>query len=205
MGGLATGCRCGYRNRQNEALSYWTYAVWRTNVWAYTVLARVLMEAHVMSHTTMLRKSGHVLAECEKPADTRVARFWDGFINIVHSQGVGAPSDRWYVVQVEHFIASAKGKRLDAHVPEEVDAYLRRLGASTSLSDWQFRQAVHALQILFCLVVKVPWCRAVDWEYWKGAAQQLGSQHPTLARDYQAVPANDFAAEVRDGGGLQDL
>ena len=158
-----------------------------------------------MPKKAIRRKNGILPSECQKPADTRVARFWDGFINVAHSQGVSATSDRWYVVQVERFIASAKGKRLDAHTPEDVDAYLRKLGESTSLLDWQFRQSVHALQILFCMVVKVSWCGVVDWEYWKGVAQQLGNRHPTVGRDYQPVPAQVHVADVQGGGGLEEV
>jgi len=119
--------------------------------------------------------------------DTRVSRFWDRYLEAVHLQGVGSPKDRWYVMRVEDFIARSQGKRLSAHVPEDVNTYFRALSGSDGVVDWQFLQSVDAIQILFRSVLRVGWVDEVDWGFWKNSAQQLGSSHATVARDYQPL------------------
>ena len=46
------------------------------------------------------------------------------------------------------------------------------------MEDWQFRQAVDAVQKLFELV-GVSWLQEVDWRYWRESARLLPADHPT--------------------------
>jgi hypothetical protein len=45
-----------------------------------------------------------------------------------------------------------------------VDAYLTDLGRKPGLKDWQFRQAVDAIRMLFVLA-GVDWQERVDWDH----------------------------------------
>jgi len=32
------------------------------------------------------------------------------------------------------------------------------------MESWQMAQIVHALQLLFCQLLAVPWCGEIDWD-----------------------------------------
>jgi len=80
-----------------------------------------------------------------------------------------------------------------------VDGYLRRLGRLDGIEDWQFRQAVDAIQTLF-RVAGLATADRVDWGFWHASAQSLMPDHPTLARETQpqekpAVSGDRFKAK----------
>lgn len=119
-----------------------------------------------------------------------IQRFWDKYLALLHRCGVKPPADRWYVRHAERYIESLPGRRLGEHRPADVTGYLADLGRLGRMQDWQFRQAVDALQKLFELV-GVSWLREVDWRYWRESARSLPTDHPTLAR---SLPLGDGAA-----------
>ena len=114
------------------------------------------------------------------PSETR---FWDRYIAVVHRHGHRAPSDRWYVKRAEDYLASNAGKSLEEHTSAEVVAYLRDLGREGALKDWQYGQAVTALEYLFKDLLERPWSGEFDWAYWKDSSRQLEADHPTVARE----------------------
>ncbi len=120
----------------------------------------------------------------------KIERFWDRFIDIVHKNGVKKPSDRWYVTRAEEYIAAHSDKRLQNHTRDDVESWLAVLGRKNSLNSWQFRQAVHAMQILFCEMVKAEWATDVDWDHWKEAAKDLEPDHVTIGREGGSAPSN---------------
>ncbi|MGH8556383.1 MAG: integron integrase [Methylococcales bacterium] len=61
-------------------------------------------------------------------------------------------------------------------------------GRKSHLADWQFRQTVDAIEILFRQMLKAAWVDEVDWDFWRQSAHQLEDDHATVARDYQPVP-----------------
>ena len=63
---------------------------------------------------------------------------------------------------------SLEDRRLADQGPDDVNAYLGDLGRIGRLKEWQFRQTVDAIQILF-LLIKAPWLHQVNWEDWKGS------------------------------------
>jgi integron integrase len=125
------------------------------------------------------------MKQVEKIADKtdKIERFWDRFIAIVRTSGVKKPFDRWYVIRAEEYIGSYPDKRLQDHTKEDIESWLGALGRKNNLKSWQFRQAVHAIQILFCEIVKAPFAKDVDWEHWKEAARELPSDHVTIGRE----------------------
>jgi len=112
-----------------------------------------------------------------------VDRFWDRYIAIVRKYGINHPFDRWYVIRTEDYIKAHSEKRLYDHDQQDVEAWLTMLGRKSELNDWQFKQAVHAIQILFCELIKSNWSADIDWEHWKTGAQQLETDHATVGRD----------------------
>jgi hypothetical protein len=118
--------------------------------------------------------------------EEKVRSFWDRYIKKVHESGTQPPFDRWMVKRAEQYIASFPGRKLAALEAGDVDRYLADLGKQAALKDWQFRQAIDAIRILFELV-GVDWLDAVDWNQWRASARQLERNHPTVARDDSPV------------------
>ena len=119
-----------------------------------------------------------------------IQRFWDKYLALLHRGGVKPPADRWYVRRAELYIESVPGRRLGEHRPAGVTGHLADLGRPGRMEDWQFRQAVDALQKLFELV-GVSWLHEVDWRYWRESARSLPADHPTIAR---SLPLRDGAS-----------
>ena len=63
-----------------------------------------------------------------------------------------------------------------------MERYLKEKGRSEELTDWQFRQMVDALRILFTGVVSSAWADKFDWSGWKAGARDLPADHATIAR-----------------------
>jgi integron integrase len=127
------------------------------------------------------------MANNPSTGEDKVRSFWDRYVQKVHESGVKEPFDRWMVRRAEQYIAAHPSRRLAEHTAADVDAYLTGLGRDAALKDWQFRQAVDAIRMLFALA-GVDWLERVDWEHWRGSARSLASDHPTVARDYGLVP-----------------
>jgi len=94
-----------------------------------------------------------------------VARFWDKYIEVLSKQGVKESSRRWYVKRVEQYIKHFSDERLQSHTHEHVTKYFTEIGHEGRLSDWQFRQVVDAIRILFCDLLNAELGSAVDWHY----------------------------------------
>ena len=77
----------------------------------------------------------------------------------------------------------SNGKRLAQHAAGDVQRYLSEKSRHTFIKDWQFQQIVVALKILFSDMVSVPWSGEFPWQGWIDAAQELGNDHATVARD----------------------
>ncbi|MFC1588918.1 integron integrase [Pseudomonadota bacterium] len=119
------------------------------------------------------------------------SRFWDNYINTLVKQEVKESVRRWYVKRVEQYIRHYSDERLRTHSAKHVVAFFTEVGREGKLSDWQFRQTVDAIRILFCRLLQSDWCKTVDWEYWLEASKRLTPAHATLARESVA----ELAAE----------
>lgn len=119
--------------------------------------------------------------------DQSVSRFWDKFIDKTRSYGVNNHSARWYVRHAEQYIKSKPKKRLANHSAHDVESYLRSSGGISRLQDWQYKQIVTSLKILFVDMVKPAWANQFPWDQYIEHAQALPGNHATVARDYQEV------------------
>ena len=114
--------------------------------------------------------------------------FWNRYLEILVQRGVKEAARRWYVRRAEEFIRAAGGKKLQEHSVAEVNRYLEEQGRKDGILDWQFLQVVDATQILL-QTAKADCLSGVDWEYWRNAAQALGVNHPTIAREGGILPS----------------
>lgn len=111
------------------------------------------------------------------------SRFWDRYISILAEQGVKETIRRWYVRRVEQYIRHYPDERLRSHSARHVVGFFTEIGRDSKLADWQLRQTVDAIRILFCDLLHSEPCAAVDWEYWAAASTRLTPSHTTLARE----------------------
>lgn len=110
-------------------------------------------------------------------------KFWNSYIGQLNKRAIKENSQRWYVIHVEQYVKSIPDKKLKYHTSENVTQYFSVVGRNNSLTEWQFRQCIQALDILFCEVLRVTWYQEVDWNYWYSSARQLKPSHPSIARE----------------------
>ena len=90
-----------------------------------------------------------------------VSLFWEKYIEILVNQGVKDTVRRWHVKRVEQYIAYYPDERLASHTPQHVTKFFKELGRNSRLKDWQIRQAVDAIRILFCDFLNLHLCDSV--------------------------------------------
>ena len=95
----------------------------------------------------------------------KVSRFWEKYVEKTKIYHVPANAVRWYVKHVERYIKAHADLRLAQHTTQNINDYLDDLGRTARLSDWQFKQAIKALKILFIDLVRAPWAEVFPWRY----------------------------------------
>jgi len=116
-------------------------------------------------------------------ASRAVQRFWHNYFSILEKSSVPERVRPWYRKHVEGYIRAHSGRRLGEHLPHDVDEYLAAKGRMAQVQEWQFRQIVDALRLLFCDLIGSPWAASYDWLRWRVFARTLESDHVTLSRD----------------------
>ena len=115
--------------------------------------------------------------------DQSVRKFWDKYIILLGNNGIKPGQQRWYVRRVEAYIYHYTDQKLATHTPDHVTQYFHVLGRQKRLKDWQFQQAVRAIQTLFCDFIRAEWAATFDWQHWIDSARELESDHATIARE----------------------
>jgi len=96
--------------------------------------------------------------------DDQISRFWNRYVEKTASYHIKESSIKWYVRYVEQYIATHKSYRLSLHCADGVGHYLSDIGRRGYLKDWQFKQLVTALKILFVDIVKSDWAASFPWD-----------------------------------------
>lgn len=122
-----------------------------------------------------------------------VRRFWHKYLSFLEKSGISEKVRPWYRRHVERYIAAHEGRRLQTHSAQEVDAYLNKLGRMSSVSEWQFRQVVDALRLLFTGLLRLNWALEYDWYRWRAFARELAPDDPSVLRS-GGVPSPENAA-----------
>lgn len=102
------------------------------------------------------------------------------------------PAARDYYVRWAESWIKARGHRSAQRTLD----YFESLGRSTSMADWQFRQAVDASRILAVDVLAIPWASNFDWQGLIDQARALEAHHRTHARETIQV-RSDLPSQVR--------
>jgi hypothetical protein len=92
------------------------------------------------------------------------------------------------VRDAESYIKAHEGLPLQQHGPAQLENYLRTQGRNPHLESWQYKQMLHAREILFVEMVKAPWAKSYPWQDWAATAETLPADHVTLDRAYRPLP-----------------
>jgi len=135
--------------------------------------------------------------------DDSIARFWDKYIEKTKAYGVKDTSIKWYVKHVEGYINANSHLRLARHRPDDIRYYLAEVAGKGYLKDWQFRQLVYALRILFMDIVKLDWAGDFPWEQQLDFADTLPkSPAPKLEPSYSF---SDHDTDSQKGGVFSEV
>ncbi|KZY39803.1 hypothetical protein A3752_17335 [Oleiphilus sp. HI0081] len=118
--------------------------------------------------------------------DDREKRFWNNYIAQLSERNIKPALFQWYVRHCEQFIRYYTDVRLKEHTDQSVQDYFSNLLESNKLKAWQKRQVVDAIHCLF-LSIHSPFCKQVDWDYWKMSCKELEADHVSNARNNTPV------------------
>jgi len=92
-----------------------------------------------------------------------ISRFWGKYLSKTVSYKVPEPSRKWYVRRVEAFINAHAGHKLATLAAQDMRDDLDVIGRNERMEDWQFKQSVDALRILFVEWVRSSWVAGFVW------------------------------------------
>jgi integron integrase len=141
----------------------------------------------------------------ERTEDPRVTSFWTRYMDVLKLFRIPDKALPWYRRHVEGFVRDHPQIRLREHTPESVETWLQRQGSLPQLADWQFRQKVDALRLLFAHGLKLPWATDFDWQRWSAGAEALNADHPSVMRTYEMIDKAVENAKNRLGKEHPDL
>jgi len=95
-----------------------------------------------------------------------ISRFWEDFTAKSIAYGVNPDSVRWFVRYAELYIKAMPDQRLTTHSAQNVEQYFQGKGRNKFLKDWQYKQLVTSLKILFVYVIESPWASSFPWQRW---------------------------------------
>ena len=107
--------------------------------------------------------------------DQSISRFWEKFSFKSKKYGVKAKSVRWLVKHAESYIKQYPDVKLALHSEDFVTNYLSDKCRDKLLFDWQFRQVLLAIKILFTEMVHVEWAEGYLWDKWNEKSNSLKS------------------------------
>ena len=130
---------------------------------------------------------------------------WTRFLTLLRERGIKDSSARWHVFRAEQFLKTRRDGDPTAFAAEDIAGYLRAVGGNARLEDWQYRQVVEALEVLFARVLELPWAATFDWSFWHDSARRLKPTHATIARDQPDPNRSPEAPGAREPGTREQL
>jgi len=112
--------------------------------------------------------------------DLSISRFWNKFSSKSKKYGVKPDAVLWMVKHAERYIKFYPDDKLAHHRAEFVTQYLKEKYRNPLLLDWQFRQILLTIKILFTEMVHVDWGKEYAWEMWDKKAGILKSANKTV-------------------------
>lgn len=126
-----------------------------------------------------------------------VSRFWDKFSKKSMKYGVKDDAVVWMVRRAEVYIKYYPNDKLVHHTASFVTQYLKDKYRNPLLLDWQFRQIVLVLKILFTEMEHVDWAMNYDWKQWEEKSKSLKSANKTT-KDFSTTDLKRLKESLRD-------
>lgn len=126
-----------------------------------------------------------------------VSRFWDKFSTKSKKYGVKDDAVIWMVRRAEGYIKYYPNDKLANHSAEFVTQYLKDKYRNPLLLDWQFRQILLVLKILFTEMVHVDWAFNYAWDQWDKKSKSLKSSHKTT-KDFSSSDLKRLKESLND-------
>ncbi len=128
--------------------------------------------------------------------------FWCDYANFVLSRNVSGHAAEWSVRYAQQFAYGLDGVKLKDVDKAYLVRYFDELGRCDNIVVWRYRQAVSAVEMLFEMLAVNPVLKAFNWDECREAAQELGREHPTMARAVSSVET--VARRAEKGAALND-
>ncbi len=106
---------------------------------------------------------------------------WQKYIDLLAIKQIPEIAQRWYVYRVEQFLKSQPSLKVTDFSVSDIESHFQDLARDKNLLDWQFVQAIEAIQFLLVDLSSTPTAQQIDWDYWRQAAKTLEPNHATLA------------------------
>ncbi len=104
------------------------------------------------------------MSQNDSPAvQASIENFWDNYLFILEKNTIPAKSRPWYRKHVEAYIKANNNIPLNTHTGQHIDRYLNAKGRLPQLKEWQFRQIVDALRLLFSELIRTQWSTSYYW------------------------------------------
>ena len=116
-------------------------------------------------------------------SDVKIARFWENYISKLDNYNIKQSAIRWHVKHAERYIKAHDGIRLVNHTRQHVENYLEQQSRKPGIKDWQHKQIIRSLQVLFYELVASEWAKSFPWEQRILEATSLSLDHDTIARE----------------------
>jgi len=132
---------------------------------------------------------------------------WQKYLDLLFHKRIPEKHRRWYVKRVEDFLMEFPGKKLQDFSARDLEMYLQARSSDSSLTAWQYRQMVDALQLLFVDLSSSSLAKTLDWGYWKEAYVQLKPEKSYLSKEIspERMTADYAAVRFPEGSDSDDL
>jgi len=128
--------------------------------------------------------------------------FWAKYTTFILSRNFSGRAGAACIRHAQLFAYNLNGVHLRDVNKAFLTTYFDELGRCNNIVSWQFRQAVSSVEMLFEMLGTNPEAKAFNWEELREAAQELGREHPTVAR---AVSSSETVERrVEKGAALND-
>ena len=124
--------------------------------------------------------------------------FWRKYAQHLSSARVSPAAKKWYSKHAQDYIRAHPGSNPRDFTVESISEYLDLASKNERLSDWQFQQLVHAIEILVCRQLQIDSGERIDWSHWKYNAFQINQNHATLAANNGRLDAAISSEYYRD-------
>ena len=115
-----------------------------------------------------------------------ISRFWEKYSINSKKYGIKEDATIWMIRHAEAYIKYHPNDKLSSHTAEFVTQYLKNKYRNPLLLDWQFRQILLSIKILFTKMVHVDWSTNYSWDAWKEKSKSLKSTHKTT-KDFSST------------------